>query len=137
MAMEANLHLAGVPLSMTQPDSVLPSQYFGSRRRKQPPEQRLMIAVLRDAIDCLERYRCATDTRGRRLFKEATRWFLADETDWPYSFECICEVLGLDANAVRQRLRVAPEQRTSPRAAPHGYRQAGIWEPLKSGTNGD
>ena len=28
--------------------------------------------------------------------------------DWPYSFERICAVLDLDANAVRDRLRLAP-----------------------------
>jgi hypothetical protein len=112
--MEANLQLAGVPSSLTQPDIILPSQHFGPRR-KQAPEQRLMSAVLYDALACVEKHRCATDTRGRRLFHEAKQWFLAEETDWPYSFECICGVLDLDANAVRQRLRVGPErQRASP-----------------------
>jgi hypothetical protein len=105
MAMEANLHLGGVPIGMTPLDVVLPSQHFGPQR-KQAPEQRLMIAVLHDALDCVEKYRFATGTHGRRLFREAQRWFLADETDWPYSFECICGVLDLDSNAVRQRLRV-------------------------------
>lgn len=108
MAMEANLQLAGVPIGMMQLDILLPSQLFGPRR-KQAPEQRLMIAVLQDALDCVEKHRSATDTHGRRLFSDAQQWFLANETDWPYSFECICELLDLDANAVRQRLRVAPE----------------------------
>ena len=107
MAMEANLDLAGVPSGMTQLDAVLPSQHFGPRR-KQAPEQRLMIAVLHDALDCVEKYRFATNNRGRRLFREAKEWFLADEADWPYSFECICGILDLDSDAVRQRLRVVP-----------------------------
>ena len=109
MAMEGNLRLAGLPTGMMRLDIVLPSQHFGSRR-KQTPEQRLMIAVLQDALDCIEKYRYATDTHGRRLFQEAKQWFLADETDWPYSFECICGALDLDADAVRQHLRVAPER---------------------------
>jgi hypothetical protein len=109
MAMEANLRLAEVPIGMMQLDIVLPSQHFGPRH-KQAPEQRLMIAVLHDALDCLEKYRFATSSHGRRLFHEAKQWFLADEADWPYSFECICGVLGLDSNAVPQRLRVAPER---------------------------
>ena len=108
MAIEANLQLAGVPSSLTQLDIILPSQHFGPRR-KQAPEQRLMIAVLHDALDCLEKYRFATSSHGRRVFHEAKQWFLADEADWPYSFECICGVLGLESSAVRQRLRVAPE----------------------------
>ena len=90
---------------MTELDVVLPSQHF-EPRRKQAPEQRLMIAVLHDALDCVEKYRFATTNRGRRLFREAQQWFLVDEVNWPYSFECICGVLDLDSNAVRPRLRV-------------------------------
>jgi hypothetical protein len=120
--MEANLHLTGVPASMTQLDIILPSQQFGPRR-KQAPEQRLMIAVLHDALDCVEKYRCATGTNGRRLFHEATQWFLAEETNWPFSFECICAVLDLDSDAVRERLRVVPESQPTP-ASRGAVRQA-------------
>jgi hypothetical protein len=105
--MTAALRHAGAPDDMAQFGILLPSQHFGPRRT-QAPEQRLMIAVLHDALDCVEKYRFATDTRGRRLFGEAKQWLLADEADWPYSFECICGVLELDSNAVRQRLHVAP-----------------------------
>jgi hypothetical protein len=94
---------------MLQPDIILPWQHFGSRRRL-APEHRLMIAVLQDAIDCVAKYRYAKDYRGRRLFHEATQWFLAEETDWPYFFECICAVLDLDANAVRRALRLPERQ---------------------------
>ena len=66
MAIEANLQLVGVSSSVTQPDMILPSQHFGPRR-KLAPEQRLMIAVLHDATDCLEKYRFATGSHGRRL----------------------------------------------------------------------
>jgi hypothetical protein len=94
---------------MLQPNIILPSQHFGARRRL-APEHRLMIAVLQDAIDCVAKYRYAKDYRGRRLFREATQWLLAEETDWPYSFECICAVLDLDANAVRRALRLPERQ---------------------------
>lgn len=101
--MHTDLYLVGVPIGMAQPEAMLPVQYFGARR-KQAPEQRLMMAVLRDAFDCVEKYRFAANDHGRRLFREAERWFLAKETHWPYSFESICSVLDLDANAVRMRL---------------------------------
>ena len=113
MAIEANPRPAEPPLCFMQLDILLPSQHFGPRR-KQAPEQRLMMAVLHDALECLEKYRFATSSQGRRLFREAMQWFLADETDWPYSFECICGVLDLDSNAVRQRLRVARELQLVP-----------------------
>ncbi len=103
MATHADFYLVGVPISMAQPEAVLPAQYFGPRR-KQTPEHRLMMAVLRDALECLEKYRFATDNRGRRLFREAEKWCLTKEAHWPYSFESICAVLELDSNAVRTRL---------------------------------
>lgn len=68
-----------------------------------------MVAVLRNALGCIEEHRHATDTRDRRLLDETKQWFLATDTNWPYSFECICEVLDLDANAIRQRLGVVPD----------------------------
>jgi hypothetical protein len=107
MTIKTTLHLAGPPIGMMQSDLVLPSQHF-EPRRKGAPEQRLMIAVLRDALDCLEKHRFTTRGEGRRLFDEAKHWFLTNGTEWPYSFECICGVLDLDANAVRERLCLAP-----------------------------
>jgi len=106
MATNGNLHLAEPCSGTPSPDIVLPSQHFGPQRQ-QAPEQRLMMAVLRDALECVTKYRFATHARSRRLFREAQRWFLIDEPDWPYSFEGICGVLELDANAVRRRVRVA------------------------------
>ena len=109
MPTEVDRYLSGVPVDMLQPNVILPSQYFGARKPL-APEQRLMIAVVQDAINCIAKYRFATDPRGRQLFDEVTQWLGATETGWPYSFESICEVLGLDANAVRHRLGVAQEQ---------------------------
>jgi hypothetical protein len=107
--MSANLDLAGIPDGMLQPHIILPSQHFAPHR-KPAPEHRLMIAVLQDALNSLERYRAATGHRGRRLFREVTQWLLSEETDWPFSFERICEVLALDSNAVRHHLHLAPER---------------------------
>jgi hypothetical protein len=69
-----------------------------------------MIAVVQDAINCIVKYRFATDRRGRRLFNEGTQWLGSKDTGWPYSFESICEAFSLDANAVRHRLGVVQEQ---------------------------
>ena len=91
---------------MMQPHVILPSQFFEPRGRL-TPEHRLRMAVLGDAIRCVGKYRFATGARGQRRFHEVMRWLISDETDWPYSFEGICEVLDLDANAVRRRLRLA------------------------------
>jgi len=92
-------------LDATQIYGVLPSQYLQARQR-QVPERRLMLAVLHDALLCLDKYRFAANGPGRRLYLEAEQWVVANDLDWPYSFESICGVLDLDANAVRQRLQV-------------------------------
>ncbi len=86
---------------------MLPSQY-SDRRRSRTPEHRLMMAIIHDALECVEKHRFARDRHRRRLYDEARYWFLVQERDWPYSFEGICSALDLDSNAVRERLGVVP-----------------------------
>jgi hypothetical protein len=74
------------------------------------PEQRLMIALVRDALRCIERYRYARDTRGRRLFAQEAQWVLSNDTDWLFAFARVCESLDLDPDAVRRTLRLAGER---------------------------
>ena len=85
---------------------ILPVQHFHPPR-KLAPEQRLMMAVLEDAVRCVEMHRFPTDDRHHRLFNETKQWLLAEESHWLYSFERICAVLDLDAAAVRYRLQLA------------------------------
>jgi hypothetical protein len=86
---------------------------LGPLRRKQGPEGQLMIAVLQDALDCLDKHRLATGHFERRLFQDARRWILDPGVAGPFAFEFICGILGLDANAVRRGLRARAEgQRT-------------------------
>jgi hypothetical protein len=109
--MHLDRYLTSDPIDdLLQPYGILPVQHF-SPPRKLAPERRLMMAVLDDAVRCVEKYRFPANTRGRRVFREAEEWLLAAEPQWPYSFERICAVLNLDANAVRQRLRLVPELR--------------------------
>jgi len=91
---------------MVYADVVVPSRHT-ARIGQLTPERRLMIAVLVDAIDCMVKYRSATDGPARRLFVEENEWLLSTDVRWPYSFECICDVLDLDAAAVRAGLCVA------------------------------
>ena len=78
------------------------------------PEQRLMIALVRDALRCIERYRYARDTRGRRLFAQEAQWVLSNDTDWLYAFARVCESLDLDPEAVRRTLKLAGERSEPP-----------------------
>jgi len=93
-------------MDLFQTHVIVPVQHFNSPKEI-TPELRLMIAVLADAVWCLEKYRCATDARGRRIFHRAKQWMVATEPRWPYSFVRICAALDLNTSAVRHRLRAA------------------------------
>ena len=86
---------------------LVPSQFFASVPRSHlwGGEQRLLFAVLQDAVACWFRYRSARTLRERRLFTEVVAWFESPASDWLYTFERICEILGLDSNYIRQGLR--------------------------------
>jgi hypothetical protein len=86
--------------------------------RRQVPtkngEHRLLMAVLEDAIHCYQKHLLARNRNDRQLFEDAERWIMGwdgshvsrttDDTP-TFSFENVCEVLGLDAEYLRGGLR--------------------------------
>ena len=74
------------------------------RKRYWEPEERLMLAVLDDAIACFQKYAFARDRKGKVLFQEAEEWVQATNHDWPFSFVNICEMLGFGPDYLRQGL---------------------------------
>ncbi|MBI4528104.1 MAG: hypothetical protein HY695_30280 [Deltaproteobacteria bacterium] len=86
--------------------SMLPEQFFGpASLATVSPEAALMCAVLEDALLCFQR----KFETGRRCIprtaKEAENWFFSDDSRRLFSFVSICAVLGLEPEAVRQRLK--------------------------------
>ncbi len=71
-------------------------------------EYRLMLAVLQDAVTCWFRCNSVRNGRERRMFQELSAWFWSDDQDWLYSFESICDHLGLEPNAIRRGLKNWP-----------------------------
>ena len=65
-------------------------------------EERLMLAVLENAIEHFQEYAFAGDPKGRALFIEAEQWMFENDNDWFYSFENVCETLRLSPDYVRQ-----------------------------------
>ena len=65
----------------------------------------LMLAVLEDALWCIEAGRRRRTFSARRLAADAEAWLLSDDRDWPFSFLNICEVLGFEAGTFRARFR--------------------------------
>ena len=82
-----------------------------THRRQPTPEMRLMIAVLEDAVDCIGRFGGARTSHHRRNFEDALEWILSGSTKQLFAFECICDVLGLDAMYLRRGLSVAVSPR--------------------------
>ncbi len=106
MTYETAFRVGEKAASLFQLDTVLSAQHLDIDRRKpsSEPEKRLMFAVLEDAVACFQ------NARGKNLFRDAEKWILADNNDWLFSFENICEVLGFNLECIRQGLIRGNEQ---------------------------
>ena len=104
--------------SLFQPDTLLTEQYLETHRRKThlEPEIRLMLAVLEDAVSCFQKYVTAQRPKEKGLFRDAEEWFLEKDSDSIYSFENICESLGLDPDYLRKGLVQWKEGQVRPKA---------------------
>jgi hypothetical protein len=89
-----------------EPDIFLPSQFYGSAglSRQLEGEKRLMIAVLKDAVECLEKYRGSRNSVGQCQYLSAIEWVEDTDTDWLFSFTNICDLLGFDPEYLREVL---------------------------------
>ncbi len=87
-------------------DAVLPAQVSGGVRWDADTSgpRALMLAVLEDAVRCIENGRWQRRFGARRLAAEAEAWVRSDRADWPFSFLNVCEALGIDVDAIRSRL---------------------------------
>ena len=60
-----------------------------------------MAAILTDAMGCFQKNLVARTAKRRRLFREAEEWIFCEDWQWVFSFRNICDVLGVDAGALR------------------------------------
>jgi hypothetical protein len=90
-----------------QPDTLMPSQYFDRIRRRASldGERRLMVAILEDAIDVFRKHADARDRKRQTMFADAAAWIESGDKTWIFSFENICDVLGIDIDYLRAGLR--------------------------------
>jgi hypothetical protein len=83
-------------------------------------EERLMLAVLENAVERFQKYVLARKPRGKKLFQEAEEWFLERNSDELFSFENICDTLQLHPDYMRQGLLRWKEAKLNSRdAEPH------------------
>ena len=91
---------------IVEPDVFLPSQFYGSGglSRQLDGEKRLMIAILKDAVECLNKYRGARSSLGSSQYQNALEWVEDEGTEWLFSFNNICDLLGFDPDYLRKVL---------------------------------
>jgi hypothetical protein len=82
-------------------DPILPEQLQARGRRTLQPEQRLMAAVLKDALNLRRRGPRAAGRSARLRYAEVRRWFASNDLQWPCSFVNVCQALGFEPSAVR------------------------------------
>jgi len=92
--------------SLFQPDTLLPDQFLDTFRRKLhlEPEKKLMLAILEDAVACFQKYLFAHDSKGKAQFRDTEDWVFQSDDSSVFSFDMVCETLGLDPNYLRRGL---------------------------------
>jgi hypothetical protein len=92
----------------TIPDVLMPAQYYGGRRTSHPEmhaTKRLLLAVLEDALRCLQNYAESRNPAHRKAFGEAETWILDRKARGPFAFETICETLAIQPDHLRDGIR--------------------------------
>src|SRR5229473_6736479 len=89
------------------PDVLTPEQFYDSRRDDSSirPVKKLMMAILEDALRCFQNNADAKGGPRKRLFSEAEQWLIGEGGEGPFSFETVCETLGIEPQFLRRGLR--------------------------------
>jgi hypothetical protein len=74
------------------------------KTRVRSGEQRLMLAILKEALDSFFKHLGATDEKGKAIFQEVEGWIREKDNGWIFSFENVCESVGINASYLRAGL---------------------------------
>lgn len=107
-------------------DTLVSGRYYAALRKSYhgDPERRLLAAVLEDVVARLSIDPRFATSPQRRDFRDAKQWInAAGDSDWVFSFNNICDALGIDSSYLRRGLNrwiAIRESRTSepPRPRP-------------------
>src|SRR5262245_12397681 len=91
-----------------EPNTILPVQYFTRLQRSSiwTGEQRLMAAILEDAVAVCSKRTIPKTSKARHVLRETLRWVRSNDRTWMFSFLRICEMLNLEPTAIRRGIRV-------------------------------
>ena len=86
--------------SLFEPDVVLPSQFDNSNNRGiGGGERKLMAALLSDGIEAYISHATSIEASYRR--SEVCDWVETKDPAYVFSFDCVCECLGIDPDYLR------------------------------------
>jgi|KBSMisStandDraft_5_1062788.scaffolds.fasta_scaffold623608_2 hypothetical protein len=87
-------------------DPLLPLEYLEATKRKTyyEPEKKLMFALLNDAVYCFQHYFGSRKRSGKKLFSAADQWIFDTEGEGLFTFESVCEHLGIAPGYLRRGL---------------------------------
>lgn len=91
-----------------EPNTILPVQFFTRLQRSTSwsGEQRLMAAVLEDAVAVGTKPNAPKTSKARHVLRETLRWLRSNDRTWMFSFLRICDALDLDPSAIRRGIRI-------------------------------
>jgi hypothetical protein len=102
---------------LLEPNTILPIQFFSQRGTSRwTGEQRLMAAILEDAIAVYSKSSAPKGSKARQVLRETERWLRSRDRTWTFSFLRVCEMLSLDPVAILRTLRERRD-RQSPQVA--------------------
>jgi len=106
--------------SLFEPHTILPVQFFTRLQRSAAwtGEQRLMAAVLEDAIAICCKPSPPTTSKGRTVLRESLRWVRSNDRKWIFSFLRICEMFDMDPSAIRRGIRIRRGEEIDARPLP-------------------
>ena len=101
-ASKANVNIANI----FETDTLARHDFLKTYQRQTPlqPEKRLLLAVLKDAIEIFQKLANTRDRRQRTLYAAAERWIYDHDADGLFSFNGACEALELNPVFVRRGL---------------------------------
>lgn len=79
-------------------DELLQSSEQGVARG---PERTLMAAILFDGVQAYLSYVCAKGREARSRYREAFNWVHSKDSQYVFSFESVCEGLGINPQFLR------------------------------------
>lgn len=87
-------------------ETISPAQYADLIHRPNtlPPEQRMMLAILEDALRCLLSKKTVTTTQAERYRLEAEHWIFDADPGATLSFVSVCQSLNIDPTYIRNQL---------------------------------